>query len=356
MKTYISLACATLLSLLAGSLQHPLAAQQILNGSFENSSLECGVNLQNDVFNNAVPNITAFGEQSEIDLLARDTCFFGEPAEGDFLAALYNNQFSDALSFELSAPFSVNTLYRLRFAARLGEGVNNGSSRVDIGLTNDPEAFGELLFSATDLTQGWRYFDVPFEPDADDSFISVRISSVEETWVFVDDFSLNCPIIDLGNDTTLCVAEGFMLQVEEPFESLLWSDQSTADHLIVGEPGLYWVEGRLRSCVVRDSIRIEEVPFNCGCKVYIPNIFSPNQDGVNDTFQPVSPCEILDFELKIYDRWGALVYESTNATTGWDGKVKGEVPPQGVFAYQLQYRFQYEEEVQLETGSISLIR
>ncbi|HWB62635.1 MAG TPA: gliding motility-associated C-terminal domain-containing protein [Chitinophagales bacterium] len=68
--------------------------------------------------------------------------------------------------------------------------------------------------------------------------------------------------------------------------------------------------------------------------IYIPNAFSPNGDGNNDEFKVYGEA-IKAFDMKIFDRWGEMVYSSNNALTGWDGSYKGEPAPQGIYTYQL---------------------
>jgi len=68
--------------------------------------------------------------------------------------------------------------------------------------------------------------------------------------------------------------------------------------------------------------------------VYVPDAFTPNGDGINDTFG-ISGEAIRDFTMRIYNRWGELIFESTNAAQHWDGSYKGKVVPQGVYVYQL---------------------
>lgn len=332
-----------------------LFSQQVLNGSFEVNTLDCGINLGNAEFNSHVMNISAFGGQSEIDLLSA-SCGYEIPPDGDFFIALYNNTFSDACSFELTSPLNAGKLYKLRFAARLGDGFANQISKVEIGLSNFNDSFGTSVFFSPELESNWQYYEVQFSPVATFQFISIRIVSSNETWVFTDDFSLECPTIDLGNDTSLCVVENIILKAGPFFETYQWSDFSSGTSIVVDEPGKYWVEVKDGNCIIRDTIVIEEIPFNCGCKIYVPNIFSPNNDGINDEFHPLSPCELLDYQLTVFDRWGRMAYRSNDAAEGWDGSLKGRPVERGVFVYILQYRFFYQTGVNLSYGSISIIR
>jgi gliding motility-associated-like protein len=68
--------------------------------------------------------------------------------------------------------------------------------------------------------------------------------------------------------------------------------------------------------------------------LYVPDAFTPNGDGINDTFG-ISGEAVKTFDMRIYDRWGELLFESENASTQWDGNYKGKKVPQGVYVYQL---------------------
>lgn len=77
-----------------------------------------------------------------------------------------------------------------------------------------------------------------------------------------------------------------------------------------------------------------EVDIIPGMAIFIPNAFTPNGDGLNDTFG-VSGEAIHDFSLKIYNRWGDLIYESSNPREQWDGTFMGEPVPAGNYIYKL---------------------
>ncbi len=67
--------------------------------------------------------------------------------------------------------------------------------------------------------------------------------------------------------------------------------------------------------------------------IYIPNAFSPNNDGTNDFFYPVINRQVEKYELFIYNRWGNLVFNSNNQYQKWDGKYQGEIVKEGVYYY-----------------------
>ena len=68
--------------------------------------------------------------------------------------------------------------------------------------------------------------------------------------------------------------------------------------------------------------------------LYIPNTFTPNGDGLNDTFAPVGIGIDSDaYSLFIYDRWGQLIYESNSLSKPWDGTIKGSSTQAAVGSY-----------------------
>jgi gliding motility-associated-like protein len=72
-------------------------------------------------------------------------------------------------------------------------------------------------------------------------------------------------------------------------------------------------------------------------EVYIPNSFSPNGDGRNETFRAYGNA-IAGASMKIFNQWGELIYEGSDNTTGWDGKHKGKLQPMGVYFYVIKIK------------------
>ncbi len=88
--------------------------------------------------------------------------------------------------------------------------------------------------------------------------------------------------------------------------------------------------------------------------LYIPNLFSPNNDGVNDFFK-IEGGGFKQVDLKIFNRWGEKVFETDNAKIGWDGYVGGEKAQPGVYVYHLTVLYEILTTTQ-HTGSILLVR
>lgn len=90
-------------------------------------------------------------------------------------------------------------------------------------------------------------------------------------------------------------------------------------------------------------------------RILIPRIFSPNGDGINETFglQNITDERILEF--KIFNKWGTIIYQSTNSNDSWDGTYKNQNAEIGVYGYVV--RLQYPNgEISIFKGTVNLIR
>ncbi|MEM1326052.1 MAG: gliding motility-associated C-terminal domain-containing protein [Bacteroidota bacterium] len=113
-----------------------------------------------------------------------------------------------------------------------------------------------------------------------------------------------------------------------------------------------------RGCRASDGVALSVVLGD----IFIPNAFSPNEDGENDFFTLWSDGNSGEFieRLRIYDRWGSLVFsrddfEINEADLGWNGQTEGQEAPVGVYIYRAIVRFGNEEK-KTYSGSVSLIR
>jgi gliding motility-associated-like protein len=122
------------------------------------------------------------------------------------------------------------------------------------------------------------------------------------------------PVVALGRDTTLCARNELRLEVDVPQASYRWNDGSTQPSLVVREPGVYSVAVTRDGCTFTDSVRVDFAL----CPVKIPNVFTPNADGYNDTFG-VEGLVIGQWRLEVYDRWGNVKYTNPAYRNEWDG-------------------------------------
>jgi gliding motility-associated-like protein len=106
-------------------------------------------------------------------------------------------------------------------------------------------------------------------------------------------------------------------------------------------------------CRIEDSVKIR-----VGCQddvVFVPNAFSPNGDGFNDVFYVRSNgLRFMDY-MRIYDRWGTVVFETTDKNTGWDGTYNNKDVLPGVYVYYLRATCSNGQAI-MKQGNITLIR
>jgi gliding motility-associated-like protein len=86
--------------------------------------------------------------------------------------------------------------------------------------------------------------------------------------------------------------------------------------------------------------------------IFIPNAFSPNGDGVNDTWEIAGLGACPSFEVSVYSRWGELVFYTKDKVKGWNGTFKGNLLPNGVYPYTVKACFTKE----VMTGFVVLLR
>lgn len=153
---------------------------------------------------------------------------------------------------------------------------------------------------------------------------------------------LSYPSVNLGPDTSLCIGGvGAILanNIEHPENYFkLWSTGATTSKISVSIPGTYWLMvANDQGCVTTDTIDIRN-----GCYVAIPNVFTPNGDGVNDYFFPrqLLSMNITAFTMQVYNRWGQLIFETNNlGGRGWDGTFNGSPQPESVYMYLVDVTF-----------------
>ena len=90
-------------------------------------------------------------------------------------------------------------------------------------------------------------------------------------------------------------------------------------------------------------------------KMFIPNAFSPNANGLNEVFKPYGIAYVLRYQMQIYNRWGELLYITQDLHQGWDGTYRGVDVPEGVYMYNISY-IGLGNQLENRSGSITLLR
>ncbi len=164
------------------------------------------------------------------------------------------------------------------------------------------------------------------------------------------------PIADLGPDQLLCMDESIELKLSNPRAYYLWSTGSTESSILVTQAGQYAVRAYNQCGEANDTISVQ---FNdCSCAVFLPNAFTPDNDGINDFFMPGYHCDFEWYELRIFNQWGQKIFESFEPDQPWDGSCLGGeyYVKSGVYSYLLTYKTVNSLEPISIRGSVAMLR
>lgn len=170
--------------------------------------------------------------------------------------------------------------------------------------------------------------------------------------VVISNLTVNhVPNPTLGNDTLMCPGELIVLSPGIGFSKYEWSDGSDLKALNVTRPGIYSVNVFEGLCSASDTISIA----GCGIELWFPNVFTPNHDGLNETFRPVAQGIITSYHITIFNRWGQKLYESDDPVAGWDGTFEGNQCPDGAYFFIAEYSVDNPRQ-RTSRGSVTLLR
>ncbi len=158
----------------------------------------------------------------------------------------------------------------------------------------------------------------------------------------------------LGDDTIICRNMLFTPPSNISYGAYKWNTGDSTYAIQILKSGVYKLQIKQNECISNDSIKITAE--DCNCNVYFPSSFSPDFNSINDEFTGITNCDLIDCSLKIFNRWGGLIYESNNNTISWNGKdSKGFIVPQGVYVWIVKYRAVNTNNSQTKKGTITVI-
>ncbi len=163
---------------------------------------------------------------------------------------------------------------------------------------------------------------------------------------------LPSPDPDLPADLTLCEEDSLLLDATTPSASYVWNTGATTAAIWAHPPGTFIVEVSIGPCAASDSVTIGAVV--CITGVEMPNVFSPNGDGLNETFSPLLFEGMASGSLTIHNRWGNLL-ETVPLPAGWNGRHNGSICPAGTYFWTMTARPLLGQEVR-DHGSVTLVR
>ncbi|MFK7950567.1 MAG: gliding motility-associated C-terminal domain-containing protein, partial [Saprospiraceae bacterium] len=187
------------------------------------------------------------------------------------------------------------------------------------------------------------------------------------------DFSTNISIqlppkiaAKLPTDTIMCNNNPIILNAQATYatdyfwegESAYYQQNSYIDStFLVTYPGIYSVEITNYCGGFMQYVEVTEE--DCGCYPYVPNAFTPNNDGNNDEFDVYANCPLDNFQLEIYDRYGGRVFISNDRNNKWDGTIRGQKAMNGVYVWVLRFAAMNEKgemENRQMSGDVTVVR
>lgn len=163
------------------------------------------------------------------------------------------------------------------------------------------------------------------------------------------------PLVDLGNDTSICIGESYLLNVAYPdVDDYLWQDGSAAPEYKITQAGTYSVTLSNQCGVAVDAVHVNTEL--CADHLIFPTAFSPNGDGQNDYFRPRVFIQVNNYDIRIFDRWGRQVHYGTDPLEGWDGRYKGKTLPLGGYVWIARYKRQRDGQPVSQKGTVTLLR
>jgi len=159
-----------------------------------------------------------------------------------------------------------------------------------------------------------------------------------------DDPSTSVAILDAGIFST------FEWRLE-PDQTIVSTNQSYQTSI----PGRYEVTIDNGLTCIRDYVDVIE---DCRPRIFAPTAFTPNGDGLNDSFGVFNNPFVTEFNIFIYNRWGELVYHAENVDFTWDGSFRGDMSPPGTYAYVVTFSSSLDSSLRQfeQHGGVTLIR
>ncbi len=190
----------------------------------------------------------------------------------------------------------------------------------------------------------------------------VEVERYVEMPVAFTDADFTYTVISIGIQGEILVNDPVQFHDETFGEVIAWewdfgdgtkSNEQNPMHTY-SKPGTYTISLMTfdaLGCVSQTQIEVEVV---ASYRILVPNAFTPNDDGLNDTFIP-KMRGIEDFEMHIFNKWGELIYSAySQEDAGWDGRLNGRISPNGNYVYKIIFKA-VDGEKGSKTGVFTLV-
>jgi len=177
------------------------------------------------------------------------------------------------------------------------------------------------------------------------------VSFSDSTWV--KNYAL--PVVNLGDTILLYAGSSIHLHAGGGLKEYAWSNGSADSIISVSNQGKYSVRVEdFNCCYNSDSVYVKVFQY------FIPNAFTPNNDGLNDVFKVLGLYKNIKFKMYLYNRWGQVIFESDNIDKGWDGTSGGTYCEQGSYIWIVNIGFLGQDIITqgdiVLKGTVTLVR
>jgi gliding motility-associated-like protein len=167
------------------------------------------------------------------------------------------------------------------------------------------------------------------------------------------------PQVTLPAFSQLCLGSAAALDGRAPnANTYLWNTGDTLPVLTTALPGFFELTAANGCGVTTVSTQVIEAL--CECPLYVPNAFTPDNDQLNELFTPILGCEVESYLFEVFDRWGELIFTSTEPGEGWNGASPGNThySQNDIYIWKVVYNVTLAEGLfQVERiGHVSLLR
>ncbi|MBS1496897.1 MAG: gliding motility-associated C-terminal domain-containing protein [Bacteroidetes bacterium] len=166
--------------------------------------------------------------------------------------------------------------------------------------------------------------------------------------------------LSLSYPNTLCLYDTASIILNNRFTNYMWSPadagviQNNTLKLFPTQSTIFNISAQaFTGCSISDTtfVKVEE----CPTYFYIPNAFTPNNDGLNDIFKPIITGTLAEYHFEIYNRFGQKIFATKKINEGWNGTIKGISQNTGIYIWLCTYKFR-NKQVVFKKGTILLIR
>lgn len=165
----------------------------------------------------------------------------------------------------------------------------------------------------------------------------------------------------IAQDTLLCVGTPvtFRAGVGLKGETIRWENGAKERDFTARTEGVYTAHIESHCAKWVDSFRLQT--HDCGDGLYVPNAFSPDDDGNNDVFKPFFKSDfypIENYEWLIFNRWGNLIFKTHSIEDAWNGQFQNKIAPSGMYMWviNIQYLFNGKSRKMQRSGDVVLMR